>query len=212
MASMSYEDPTNAAGVIPSYLFNSTDASTHIYEYLAAYNEPNNQGFGNTSSANYTVSDWSVTCSEPWRVFMAPSVFVGCLLYSNVTRNVMQGSLPTNLTTLGFTSPDVGLQLRSGIATCLSGFCTTSSGDCPSTDACDVGNLLTGGYELSAQGVAQCWVTLCTDNVGDLDGDVAGIGVRISLDPNLCVDSIFTNGNIRWWYRTSCKAVSQFSA
>jgi hypothetical protein len=169
-----YDDPTNANGVIPWYLFNTTDASTHISEFLETYNT-------SSASANgslYTTSDWLEQCSNQGNVFIGPPIFTGCLLYNNVTRNVINGSLPKNLTDLGFTSTTQGALLRSGIATCLATFCA-GFGSCASTNVCDMGSLLTDGYELSAQGVAHCWVTLCSEYVNFIDQDFAGIGVCI---------------------------------
>jgi hypothetical protein len=169
-----YEDPTNARGVIPWYLFNTTDASTHIAEFLETYNS----SFGGIGSSLYTTADWTAKCSNPANVFIGAPTFVGCLLYHNVTRNVINGSLPADLTDIGFTSTAVGLQVRSEITTCLATSCAGLD-YCASTSACDVGSLLTNGFELSSQGVAQCWLTLCSGNTWGVDQDMAGIGVCI---------------------------------
>lgn len=203
-----YEDPTNANGIIPWYLFNTTDASTHIFEFLETYNS----SVAGSNGSLYTTSDWSAECSVPFNVFVGAPIFVGCLLYQNVTRDIINGSLPTNLTEVGFTSADVGSKVRSEIATCLATFCS-GFGSCASTNVCDVGSLLTSGYELSAQGVAQCWVTLCSEYVNDIDQDFAGIGVCIIRLPKPCVVIIHCLARVnlvthRSCYHTSCRQPS----
>lgn len=99
------------------------------------------------------------------------------MLYSNITHDVLNGTLDTNLTA-DFTSLDVASSLRSIYSTCLPTYCAADP-DCAAASVCDVGNLLTSGYELSAQGVGNCYYTLCSGNVAVLNADIAGIGVCI---------------------------------
>jgi hypothetical protein len=123
-------------------------------------------------------------CSNPSKIFLAPGFFIGCLLYPNVTRNIKDGSLPSNLTDIGFTSDAVALSVRSIIPTCLATYCASQT-NCAASDMCDIGNLLTSGYELSAQGTAECWLSLCSEDVASVNADIAGIGVRTSLRESL---------------------------
>ena len=168
------------ATVIPPYLFTAPDASTHIFDFLA---DPVYQGFSGWDSSGGKVTNWTDYCSFAGGVFLGYGPFLGCLLYPNTTRNIQDGTLPTNLTDVGFstsneTANSVSSYLRSIYPTCLSVYCA-SQDECAATAACDVGNLLTDGYELSAQGVGNCWQTLCSLDVEIVNPDVAGIGVRI---------------------------------
>lgn len=180
-----YNDPANTplqslAGpgfpgrIIPSFLFDDGDASEHLFEYL---NSPLLQ------LPMFRVDNWTHACSNLEAIFGNPSyagVFVTCLLYGNVTRDITSGLLPANLTDASFVSDGSGalsLNLRSTYTTCLGGYCA-SQAECSATNVCSVGNLLTGGYELSAQGVAQCWLKLCTQTVQFANADIAGVGVR----------------------------------
>jgi hypothetical protein len=99
-----YGDPANAHGMIPPYLFDTTDASTYIFDYLATYN--NSHFFAGDTSSFYTQSNWTIPCSSPSIFLSSVVLFLGCLLYPNVTGNAIDASLPSNLTDLGF------LQLR----------------------------------------------------------------------------------------------------
>jgi hypothetical protein len=166
----------NNLGFIPSYLFNATDASTYIFDYLKV-DYHYNFGAGITSDGH--IVNWTKVCSTPGWIFLGNGPLIGCLLYPNVTRNIRDGSLPTNLTDIGFSSNAVASYVRSIYPTCLATYCA-SQPDCAARDVCDVGNLLTSGYELSAQGVAECWLSLCSGYVSSVNADIAGIGVRIS--------------------------------
>jgi hypothetical protein len=163
---------------IPSYLFNSTDASNHIFElltdpaYLWDYSGPG------ISSPDHYVTNWTTLCSAPQMVFLSRGPLIGCLLYPNVTRNVKDGSLPNNLTDIGFSSNAAALNVRSLFSTCLITYCASQT-NCATSNACDSGNLLTNGYELSAGGVAECWLAICSESVSTVNPDIAGIGVWI---------------------------------
>jgi len=143
---------------IISSIFNATDATTDISDFL------NVSTFLGGSTYDGTVTSWTELCSYPGNPFYTLSTFVGCLLYPNVTRNILNGTLAviqgnTNLTAVGFTSLDLASSLRSIYSTCLPTYCASDS-DCAAA-VCDVGNLLTSGYELSAQGIGNCYQTLC---------------------------------------------------
>jgi len=163
---------------IPSYLFNSTDASTHIFElltdpaYLWDYSGPG------ISSPDHYVTNWTALCSAPQMVFLSRGPLIGCLLYPNVTRNVKDGSLPNNLSHIGFSSSAAASNVRSLFPTCLVTYCASQT-NCATSNACDSGNLLTNGYELSAGGVAECWLAICSESVSTVNPDIAGIGVWI---------------------------------
>jgi hypothetical protein len=148
-----YNDPANSGGIIPSFLFGDGDPSGSIFDYI-------NYPVWNSSTV-YQVTNWTETCTDPETIFGSASAlgpFVGCLLYANITRDIANGSLLTNLTDSTFLSNDsdaISANLRSTYTTCLSGYCA-SQNECAATDVCTVGNLLTNSYELSAQGVAKC--------------------------------------------------------
>jgi hypothetical protein len=162
---------------IPSYLFNSTDASTHIFELLADPAYLWNYSGPGISSPDHYVTNWTALCSAPPIVFLSRGPLIGCLLYPNVTRNVKDGSLPNNLTDIGFSSNSVASNVRSLFPTCLAAYCASQT-SCPTSSACDSGNLLTNGYELSAAGVAECWLSICSETASTVNPDIAGIGVR----------------------------------
>jgi hypothetical protein len=179
-----YNDPANTVlnatlntRVIPSFLFDDGDLSEEIFNYIEhpIYDVP----------ADLLVSNWTETCSDPEAIFGSLSVigpFVGCLLYANITRDIANGSLVTNITDSTFVSDaseTISLNLRSTYTTCLSGYCA-SQNECAASNVCDVGNLLTSGYELSAQGVVKCWLKLCTPSVQEANPDIAGVGVCYS--------------------------------
>jgi hypothetical protein len=165
------------AQVIPQYLFDAPDASTHIFEYLNTYNSTS--GFGGSGTPFYTQSNWT-SCEAPGLVFSSAPLFTGCLLYPNVTRNVNNGTLPESLKEIGFGSTDLSLHIQSAITTCFAAYCARSD-NCRDTYDCNAFNLLTGNHELSAQGVANCWTSFCTGSVMNYDQDIAGIGVRTTL-------------------------------
>jgi hypothetical protein len=164
---------------IPLYLFNSTDTSTHIFELLndSAYHW-NYSGRGISYSPN-NVRNWTALCDVPRVVFLSSRTLIECLLYPNVTRNIQDGSLPNNLTDISFSSNTVASNVRSIFPTCLSTYCASQS-NCAASSACNLGKLLTSGYEVSAQGVTECWLSICTENVSAVNFDVAGIGVQYS--------------------------------
>ena len=186
-----FTDPANSvldlAGVmgriIPVYLFDDSDPAEHIFDYLSS---PILQ------TPVVHVDDWTKACSDPETIFGSASAlsrFVGCLLYPNVTRNIAAGTFSVNNTQISFLNglhylsnssaeETISLDLRSTYTTCLAGYCA-SQAECASSDLCDVGNLLTSNYELSAQGVAKCWLKLCTPSVQHANADIAGIGVRV---------------------------------
>jgi hypothetical protein len=180
-----YNDPANSyfsengANAIPSFLFDDGDPSGHIFDYL---NQPLEQ------LPIFHVANWSAACSDPETIFGSASAvgpFVGCLLYANLTRDIAQGSvnssLVKNATALGFLSNQsetISSNLRSTYSTCLAGYCATQA-ECAASDICTIGNLLTNNYELSAQGVAKCWLKLCTPSVQLANADIAGVGVCI---------------------------------
>jgi len=184
-----FDDPANSLGVIPSFLFNATDASTHIFDLLTGSNS-----WTNVSRAN--VTDWTESCNGSDHIFSGTLHFLGCLLYPNISRNIQDGSLSTNLTQIGFlpanqtginlTASGVSTWIRSIYPTCLVAYCAPQS-KCGASQVCQVGNLLTSGYELSAQGVAECWLSLCSTDVesASVNPDIAGIGVcPPSLSPD----------------------------
>ena len=160
---------------ILSYIFNSTDASTHIFELLTDPAYYWDYYVPEISSPDHYVTNWTALCSAPQMVFLSRGPLIGCLLYPNVTRNVKDGSLPNNLTDIGFSSNAVASNVRSLFPTCLAAYCSQTS--CATSNACDSGNLLTNGYELSAAGVAECWLSICSENVLTANPDIAGIGV-----------------------------------
>ena len=179
-----YNDPANTVinatlntRVIPSFVFGDGDVSEDIFNYIEhpIYDVP----------ADFLVSNWTEACSDPEAIFGGLSVigpFVGCLLYANITRDIANGSLVTNITDSTFVSDDseaISASLRSTYTTCLSGYCA-SQDECSASNICDVGNLLTSDYELSAQGVTKCWLKLCTPSVQEANPDIAGVGVRYS--------------------------------
>jgi len=166
---------------IPSYLFTSPDASLHVFDFLS--DSLFGKSFGGDGTSGGSVLNWTDYCSGSG-VFLGYGPFLGCLLYPNVTRNVRGGTLPANLTELGYslannTADRLSPWLRSSIPTCLVSYCA-SQPDCASTFDCDVGKLFTDGRDLSAHGVATCWQTLCSLDVQALNADIAGIGVRAS--------------------------------
>jgi hypothetical protein len=183
-----YNDPANSANIIPSFLFDDGDPSEHIFHYL------------NQTGEQYPTSrvdNWTQTCSDPEKIFGSASAlgpFVGCMLYANVTRDIAKGSLNSSLLAnaadrsfLSNNSETISLSLRSTYTTCLAGYCATQA-ECAASEICTVGNLLTGNYELSAQGVAKCWLKLCTPSVQLANPDIAGVGVRIfpRVESSIC--------------------------
>jgi len=163
---------------IISSIFNATDATADISHFI------NESLYTGQYTYNGTVTNWTEVCSYPGNPFHGVYLFVGCLLYPNVTRNILNGTLSviqgnTNLTAVGFTSLDIASSIRSIYSTCLPTYCASDPG-CAAANVCDVGNLLTSGYELSAQGVGNCYDTLCSGNVAVPNADLAGIGVCIS--------------------------------
>jgi hypothetical protein len=169
------------AGNIVDAIFDSVDASIWIFRFLET----------STFRPSFAVADghvtnWTAECSTPGAPFGEIARFVGCLLYPNVTRSLLNGTLPVisgdtdniNLTSVGFTSPDLGLSLRSIYSTCLPTYCASVS-ECAATDFCDVGNLLSSSFELSAQGVGQCYNSICSRDVTPPNPDIARIGVCI---------------------------------
>jgi hypothetical protein len=183
-----YNDPANTNisfgdtnfRIIPSFLFEDGDPSEFIFDYII------NQPPIYAAVFNTSATDWSETCSDPEAIFGSASAFgtfVGCLLYANVTRDIANGSLLTNLTDSTFVADNstaISTFVRSTYTTCLAGFCAGQA-ECAADNVCDVGNLLTSDYELSANGVAKCWLKLCTKTVQTANTDIAGIGVRVSL-------------------------------
>ena len=161
--------------LIPEFLFDDGDPSEHISDYLS---------LPVLQLPEFHVNNWTDTCTKPESILGSASPlgpFVGCLLYANITRDIANGSLLTNLTDVTFLSNDsktISLNLRSTYTTCLAGYCATQA-ECAASDICSVGNLLTGNYELSAQGVAKCWLKLCSPEVQFANADIAGVGVRI---------------------------------
>lgn len=122
--------------------------------------------------------------SDSKQIFERNLYFTGCLLYPNVTHDVLAGSFPANetanLTAYAFISNATAQSARSAITTCLPIYCASQS-HCTATQMCDVGNLLTNNYELSGQGVAECWLNLCSESVEVVNLDIAGVGVCISF-------------------------------
>ncbi|KAN0104864.1 hypothetical protein V8E51_010609 [Hyaloscypha variabilis] len=177
-----YNDPANTfvpeanARIIPAFLFDGGDPSEGLFDYL-------NTPFKDLPID--TISNWTEACSSPETIFSGESAlgsFVGCLLYANITRNLASGSMVTNASDATFLSNDseqIALSLRSTYTTCLTSYCATQA-ECAVSDICNVGNLLTGNYELSAQGVAKCWLKLCTPNVQSANPDIAGVGILLS--------------------------------
>ena len=180
-----YNDPANTnlnlskdtnSRIIPSFLFEDSDPSEFIFDYII--NQPPNVA----AVFNTTTAVWPEICSDPEQIFGDASVlgtFVGCLLYANVTRDIANGSLITNLTDSTFVTDNstaISTFVRSTYTTCLAGFCAGRA-ECAADNICDVGNLLTSNYELSAHGVAKCWLKLCTKNVQTANTDIAGVGV-----------------------------------
>jgi hypothetical protein len=157
-----FTDPANTpldiAGVmgriIPEYLFDDGDLAEHIFDYLSS---------PILKIPIVHVDDWTKACSEPEVIFGSASAlgrFVGCLLYPNVTRDIVAGSLPVNKTGLSFLNglnylsnslaeEKISADLRSTYITCLAGYYASQT-ECASSDLCNVGNLLTSNYELSA--------------------------------------------------------------
>jgi hypothetical protein len=186
---------------VPSYLFTSPDASLHVFDFLS---DPNfGAAFNGDGISEGRVSNWTNYCGINVNVALGYGPFVGCLLYPNVTRHVRDGTLPANLTDIGFAVPGnintenlLSRSLQSHIPTCLVSYCA-SQPDCASTFACNVGNLLTSNGNLSAQGVANCWQTLCSLNVQALDADIAGIGVSLTCFQSIrsCNLLIFAAGS-----------------
>jgi hypothetical protein len=182
-----YNDPANTfipeanARIIPAFLFDGGDPSEGLFDYL-------NTPFKDLPID--TISNWTEACSSPETIFSGESAlgsFVGCLLYANITRNLASGSMVTNASDATFLSNDseqIALSLRSTYTTCLTSYCATQA-ECAVSDICNVGNLLTGNYELSAQGVAKCWLKLCTPDVQSANPDIAGVGVRAFLRSQL---------------------------
>jgi len=170
---------------VPAFLFTAPDASTHIFEFLS---DLNLQGFFNTPGVlESSVLNWTDFCSNPSFVFLGYDGFLGCLLYPNVTRNVRDGILPANLSDVGFSPPNttanaVSREVRSIIPTCLVAYCA-SQPVCAASSTCNVGNLFTNNYQLSAQGVGECWQSLCSLNVQSVNSDIAGIGVSLEQLP-----------------------------
>jgi hypothetical protein len=58
----------------------------------------------------------------------------------------------------------------------MAAFCA-SSDVCAKSQTCNIAYILTDNYELSAQGVAQCWLELCAGKVSGINQDFAGAGV-----------------------------------
>ncbi|KAF4621934.1 hypothetical protein G7Y89_g14412 [Cudoniella acicularis] len=119
-----FGDPANH-GIIPWYLFNTTDASTYILDYLTS-------GAANISRTNGTTSgsilyNWAEVCQNPKAVFLTATAFVPCLLYPNVTRNVDNGTLPANLSAIGFSSNEKASVFTSRIPTCLAAYRASQS-------------------------------------------------------------------------------------
>ncbi|KAL6884417.1 hypothetical protein GGI43DRAFT_433391 [Trichoderma evansii] len=169
---------------IPHYFFTAPDASTHIFDFLSS---PAIQGqfHGSIySTPGGDVSNWTEACQWQGNPFVGYGYFLGCLLYNNVTRGVEEKTLPANLTDIGFSASKeyknyLSKKLLSDYSTCLVTYCTSQS-DCAGSDVCDVGNLLTDNYQLSAQGVADCYQLLCSIDVQGVNADIAGIGVLLS--------------------------------
>ena len=165
---------------IHPYLFTAPDASTHIFDFLS---DPLYHGSHGWDTSDGQVTNWTEYCSSPAGVFIGYGPFLGCLLYPNTTRNIRDGTLPSNLTDVGFTTSNqtadtTSRYLRSLVPMCLSAYCASQS-DCAATSACDFGNLLTDGHELSAQGVGNCWSTMCSSGLQLVNPDIAGVGVCI---------------------------------
>ncbi|KAE9363870.1 hypothetical protein N431DRAFT_356005 [Stipitochalara longipes BDJ] len=177
-----YNDPANTfvpeanARIIPAFLFDDGDPSEGFFDY-------SNSVFKNLPIDS--VANWTEACSSPEAIFSSDSSlgsFIGCLLYANITRNLASGSMVTNAsdnTFLSDNSEQISLDLRSTYTTCLTGYCATQA-ECALSNICDVGNLLTSNYELSAQGVTKCWLKLCTPNVQTANPDIAGVGILLS--------------------------------
>ena len=187
-----YNDPANTfladvnTRMIPEFLFDDSDPIDGFFDYM-------NSPLRNLPTD--TVANWTDTCSSPQTIFSGESAlgpFVGCLLYANVTRNLANGSMVTNASDATFLSDgseQIALSLRNTYTTCLTSYCA-SQAECAVSNICDVGNLLTSNYELSAQGVAKCWLKLCTPNVQRANSDIAGVGVCSS--PPIAHEDTFT--------------------
>lgn len=85
---------------IPSYLFTSPDASLHIFDFLS--NSTFGAAFFGDGTSGGSLMNWTTFCEEYGNAVLGYGPFVGCLLYPNVTRNVQDGTLPANLTEVGF--------------------------------------------------------------------------------------------------------------
>ncbi|KAL7930671.1 hypothetical protein V8C35DRAFT_311919 [Trichoderma chlorosporum] len=170
--------------LIPNYFFTAPDASTHIFEFLSSPNIRGQFHGSIYSTPEGDISNWTDACKWQGNPFVGYGYFLGCLLYSNITRGVEEKTLPANLTDIGFSASKeyqnyLSKKLLSDYPTCLVAYCASQS-DCASSDICDVGNLLTDSYQLSAQGVANCYQFLCSIDVQGVNADIAGIGVLLS--------------------------------
>lgn len=201
---------------IPQYLFTAPDASTHIFEFLS---DPILQGFAGAGSSGGSVLNWTDYCGfggSATTIPLGAGPFLGCLLYHNVTRNVRDGILPSNLTSVGFSSTNdtvdrVSSLVKTIIPTCLVAYCS-SQPDCAATPMCDVGRLFTNDYQLSAQGVANCWQSLCSLNVQSVNSDIAGVGVRTLPGREICHLEVAANVELRSSSHTFYKVSLPYSA
>ena len=88
---------------IPPYLFNATDASSHISDFLS--NPRYGHGFHGFGTSGGSVSNWTNFCSDHYgTAVLGYGPLLGCLLLPNVTRGIQDGTLPANLTDIGFSS------------------------------------------------------------------------------------------------------------
>jgi hypothetical protein len=167
-----------------NYIYNAANSSETIFTFL------NSTFTGPNASENGMVTNWTELCSDNSTRFQTLPNFIGCLLYSNVTRDILDGTLgtvqgDTNLTALGFTSVDVASAIWSSYLTCLPIYTASFSSFSKDNGNCTVGQLLTGGYELSAQGVGTCVESLCSGAVQVANPDIAGIGVCLLFNSEI---------------------------
>lgn len=125
-------------------------------------------------------NEWSTWCSDLPTIFRADIFLVVCSFYPNITRDISNGQLGANWTSVGFDPSDTALirGLNSQIPSCLISYCALIPG-CAATSQCLNANLYTADGNMSGAGVRTCWYEICYNWNPYINSDFGGIGVSI---------------------------------
>ena len=155
-------------------------------------------------------------CQDLTQLFSgsAPSPFVVCTLFANVSRTLPNREIWTadeasQLTSFGFGDKSRGSldAIATAVTTCLNDVCIQNPKTNHCAQSCSRKNLLINGSTPSFGGVSDCLQQVCSLDLSFADFDLAGIGVSRTAPFHDYSDCWLTQVmHHRLPYRTSCKS------